>query len=167
LLLLGSRKHSTILPHTSTNSNSIWIFMINESESRERESSRGNSVIKHFTNSKLTGHFTSTEFPCGMCRTSIDNAPYLDYQAKANFSFFFLSFAVLAHSLSILRHLADVFLHWSTNYSTLHTSRTFSRITHVILHSSGYTQSTCCQGGGPCEGLEKRWRTTTTSVRGV
>ena len=32
------------------------------------------------------------------------------------------------------------------------------------LHSSGYTQSTCSQGGGPCE---KRWRTTTTSVRGV
>jgi len=23
------------------------------------------------------------------------------------------------------------------------------------------------QGGGPCEGFEKRWRTTTTSVRGV
>ena len=35
------------------------------------------------------------------------------------------------------------------------------------LHSSGYTQSTCSQGGGPCEGFEKRWRTTTTSVRGV
>jgi len=35
------------------------------------------------------------------------------------------------------------------------------------LHSSGYTQSTCPQGGGPCEGFEKRWRTTTTSVRGV
>ena len=30
-----------------------------------------------------------------------------------------------------------------------------------------YTQSTCSQGGGPCEGFEKRWRTTTTSVRGV
>ena len=29
------------------------------------------------------------------------------------------------------------------------------------------TQSTCSQGGGPCEGFEKRWRTTTTSVRGV
>jgi len=35
------------------------------------------------------------------------------------------------------------------------------------LHSSGYTQSTCSQGGGPCEGFEKRWRTTTTSVHGV
>ena len=35
------------------------------------------------------------------------------------------------------------------------------------LHSSGYTQSTCSLGGGPCEGFEKRWRTTTTSVRGV
>jgi len=35
------------------------------------------------------------------------------------------------------------------------------------LLSSGYTQSTCSQGGGPCEGFEKRWRTTTTSVRGV
>ena len=35
------------------------------------------------------------------------------------------------------------------------------------LHSSGYTQSTCSQGGGPCEGFEKRWRTTTSSVRGV
>ena len=35
------------------------------------------------------------------------------------------------------------------------------------LHSSGYTQSTCSQGGGPCEGFEKRRRTTTTSVRGV
>ena len=35
------------------------------------------------------------------------------------------------------------------------------------LHSSGYTQSTCSQGGGPCEGFAKRWRTTTTSVRGV
>jgi len=35
------------------------------------------------------------------------------------------------------------------------------------LRSSGYTQSTCSQGGGPCEGFEKRWRTTTSSVRGV
>ena len=35
------------------------------------------------------------------------------------------------------------------------------------LHSSGYTQSTCSQGGGTREGFEKRWRTTTTSVRGV
>ena len=35
------------------------------------------------------------------------------------------------------------------------------------LHSSGYTQSTCSQGGGPCEGFEKRWRTTTSSDRGV
>ena len=35
------------------------------------------------------------------------------------------------------------------------------------LLSSGYTQSTCSKGGGPCEGFEKRWRTTTTSVRGV
>jgi len=35
------------------------------------------------------------------------------------------------------------------------------------LHSSGYTQPTCSQGGRPCEGFEKRWRTTTTSVGGV
>ena len=28
-------------------------------------------------------------------------------------------------------------------------------------------QSTCSQGGGPCEGFDKRWMTTTTSVRGV
>ena len=35
------------------------------------------------------------------------------------------------------------------------------------LHSSGCTQSTCSQGGGPCEGFKKRWRTTTTSDRGV
>jgi hypothetical protein len=35
------------------------------------------------------------------------------------------------------------------------------------LNFSGYTQSTCSQGGGPCEGFEKRWRTTTTSVRSV
>ena len=35
------------------------------------------------------------------------------------------------------------------------------------LHSSGYTQTICSQGGGPCEGFEKRWRTTTISVRGV
>ena len=32
------------------------------------------------------------------------------------------------------------------------------------LNYSGYTQSTCSQGGGPCEGFEKRWRTTMTVV---
>ena len=45
-----------------------------------------------------------------------------------------------------------------------------ARSCHLIarnLHSSGYTQTTCSQVGGPCEGSEKRWRTTTTSVRGV
>ena len=40
-------------------------------------------------------------------------------------------------------------------------------ITSADLHSSGYTQSTCSHGGGPCEGFEKRWRTTTSSDRGV
>ena len=26
------------------------------------------------------------------------------------------------------------------------------------LHSSGYTQTICSQGGGPCEGFETRWK---------
>jgi len=60
---------------------------------------------------------------------------------------------------------------WGTrkpsNINMDHKPRNSGTLPFLFLYSSGYTQSTCSQGGGPCEGFEKRWRTTTTSVRGV
>jgi hypothetical protein len=76
-----------------------------------------------------------------------------------NNKFYFWSIST-GESISLVRELS-IFVVLATELKKmqLRLNRTFNKEPNLLMFRS--------QGGGPCEGFEKRWRTTTTSVRGV